>query len=121
MTDKKALTLLKKYYLPYTAEGTLSESDRADAFKSGILVPDSAMTHDEIITAIKSLSEDISLESTAKAFLYSLSSGDMRYRTALSSLVWARHFRNTNSYPITQKRRDGARRPVRYAAVHMGW
>ena len=90
MTDKKALTLLKKYYLPYTAEGTLSESDRADAFKSGILVPDSAMTHDEIITAIKSLSEDISLESTAKAFLYSLSSGDMRYRTALSSLVWAR-------------------------------
>ena len=49
MTDKKALTLLKKYYLPYTAEGTLSESDRADAFKSGILVPDSAMTHDEII------------------------------------------------------------------------
>ena len=90
VTDKKALTLLKKYYLPYTAEGTLSESDRADAFKSGILVPDSAMTHDEIITAIKSLSEDISLESTAKAFLYSLSSGDMRYRTALSSLVWAR-------------------------------
>ena len=120
MTDKKALTLLKKYYLPYTAEGTLSESDRADAFKSGIL-PDSAMTHDEIITAIKSLSEDISLKALQKhsstAFQAEICDIVQLYPVSCGQ----DHFRNTNSYPITQKRRDGARRPVRYAAVHMGW
>lgn len=90
MVDKKALALLKKYYLPYSIEGQPSESDKENAIKSGVLVPDSAMMHDEIVTEIKALSECISLESVAKAFLYSLSSGDMRYRTALSSLVWAR-------------------------------
>lgn len=90
MVDKKALSLLKKYYLPYRVEGQPSESDKENAIKSGVLVPDSAMTHDEIVTEIKALSERISLECVAKAFLYSLSSGDMRYRTALSSLVWAR-------------------------------
>jgi len=30
------------------------------------------------------------MEDTAKAFLYSLSSGDTRYRTAVSSLIWAK-------------------------------
>lgn len=90
MVDKKALAILKKHYLPYRVEGQPSESDKENAIKSGVLVPDSAMTHDEIVTEIKALSERISLECVAKAFLYSLSSGDMRYRTALSSLVWAR-------------------------------
>ena len=90
MVDKKALSLLKKYYLPYKAEGQPSESDKENAIKSGVLVPDSTMAHDEIVKEIKLLSERISLERVAKAFLYSLSSGDLRYRTALSSLVWAR-------------------------------
>lgn len=90
MTDKKALSLLKKYYLPYKVYEQLSESDKENAIKSSVLVPDSEMTHDEIVTEIKALSERISLERAAKAFLYSLSSGDMRYRTAISGLVWAR-------------------------------
>ena len=90
MIDKKALTLLKKYYLPYKTDGRPSDADSENAIKSGVLVPDSAMTHDEIVSEIKMLSNRISLENAAKAFLYSLSSGDMRYRTALSSLVWAR-------------------------------
>ncbi len=90
MIDKKSITLLKKYYLSFKAEGKLSDADKAHAIKSGVLIPDSAATHDAIITEIKQLSERISLERAAKAFLYSLSSGDLRYRTALSSLVWAR-------------------------------
>lgn len=90
MTDKKALALLKKYYLPYKAEGQPSDTDRENAVKSGVIVPDTAMTHDEIVSEIKALSERISLESAAKAFLHSLSSGDMRYRSAISSLMWAR-------------------------------
>ena len=90
MTDKKALTLLKKYYLPYKMEGEPPETDRDHAEKCGVLVPDSAMTHDEMVSEIKALSQRISPEDAAKAFLYSLSSGDMRYRSAISSLVWAR-------------------------------
>lgn len=88
--DKKALTLLKKYYLPYKPEGKPSDTDRANAIKSGVLVPDSDMTHDEIVAEIKALSGRISLEDAAKAFLYSLSSGDMRYRSAVSSILWAK-------------------------------
>ena len=90
MTDKKALMLLKKYYLSYKMEGQPSETEKMNALKSGVLVPDSFMTHDEIVAEIKALSKQISLDFAAKAFLYSLSSGDMRYRSALSSLVWAR-------------------------------
>ena len=90
MVDIKALKLLKKYYLPYENAAKPSKAEKEKAIKSGVLVPDSIMTHDEIVTAIKELSERISLESAAKAFLYSLSSSDIRYRTAVSSLVWAR-------------------------------
>ncbi len=90
MIDKKALAFLKKYYLSYMREGQPSECEKANAVKSGVLVPDSAVTHSEIIAEIKALSKQISLEAAAKAFLYSLSSGDMRYRSALSSLVWSK-------------------------------
>ena len=90
LIDKKALILLKKYYLSYKTEGQPSENEKENAKKSGVLVPDSITTHDEIVTEIKRMSKLISLDTVAKAFLYSLSSGDMRYRSALSSLVWAR-------------------------------
>lgn len=90
MADKDAFTLLKKYYLPYRTKEKPSDAEIRNAVRSGILVPDSAMTHDEIVTEIKALSGHIALERAAKAFLYSLSSGDMRYRSALSSLVWAK-------------------------------
>ncbi|MBQ5311389.1 MAG: immunity 26/phosphotriesterase HocA family protein, partial [Oscillospiraceae bacterium] len=89
MTDKKALRIIKKY-LYYKTEGELSEADKEYAVKSGVMVPDSAMTHDEIISEIKELSARISVETAAKAFLYSLSVGDMRYRSALSSILLAR-------------------------------
>lgn len=90
MVDKKALALLKKYYLPYKASGQPSESDRKKAESTGVILPDTVMTHDEIVAEVRELSRRISLEAAAKAFLYSLSSGDMRYRTALSSLIWAK-------------------------------
>lgn len=90
MMDKKAIALLKKYYLPYRPDGQPSEAEKESAIKSGILVPDSSMTHDEIVAEIKKLAERISLECAAKAFLYSLSSSDMRYRSAVSSLLWAK-------------------------------
>ncbi len=68
MMDKKAIALLKKYYLPYRPDGQPSEAEKESAIKSGILVPDSSMTHDEIVAEIKKLAERISLECAAKAF-----------------------------------------------------
>ncbi len=90
MYDKKAIALLKKYYLPYSTDGTPSEADKEAAIKAGVAVPESVMTHDEIVAEIKALSERITVEAAAKAFLYSLSTGDTRYRSALGSLLVAK-------------------------------
>jgi hypothetical protein len=64
------------------------------------------MSHNEMIGEIKTLSERISLTSAAKAFLYSLSSGDMRYRSALSSLVWARSLPVHDPVPDSKEKTD---------------
>lgn len=88
--NKKAINLLKKYYLPHSADDNPSDTEKESAIAAGVFVPDSVMTHDEIVSEIKALSEQISIKDTAKAFLYSLSSGDTRYRTAISSLIWAK-------------------------------
>ena len=90
MQDKKALTLLKKYYLPYFREEKPSAGELETGVRAGVLAASSEITHDEMAAEIKRLSKRISLAAAAKSFLYSLSSGDTRYRTALSSLVWAR-------------------------------
>lgn len=90
MTDKKALALLKKYYLPYSVEDSPSAEEFDQAVQVGIFAPVSGITHDELLAGIKGLAERLSLTAAAKGFLHSLSSGDLRYRTALSSLVWAR-------------------------------
>ncbi len=88
-TDKKALALLKKYYLPYKAEGKPVEKEFEEGIRAGVIELVSEITHDEMIAEIKGFTQRLSRAAAAKAFLYSLSSGDMRYRTALSSLVWA--------------------------------
>ncbi|MBQ8965542.1 immunity 26/phosphotriesterase HocA family protein [Ruminococcus sp.] len=111
MTDKKALGVLKKYYLTNIMKEQPTESEWANGIKSGVLAEKSCITHDEMTAEIKALAERISLEKAAKGFLYSLSSGDMRYRSAVSSLVWAR------ALPAHELVSDGAertewRRPV---------
>ena len=97
MFDKKAIAILKKYYLPYRVEDKPSEKDFSKGVETGVLIQKSITTHDEMISEIKELANRILLESAAKAFLYSLSSGDMRYRSALSSLIWARSLPNHSS------------------------
>ena len=47
------------------------------------------MEHDELIREIKGAAMGITMEDAAEGFLYSISTGDYRYRTALSSLIWA--------------------------------
>ena len=90
MADKKALAFLKKFYLTGKEERRPSVAEKENAIKSGFIMPETETSHDEIVAEVKALSDRISIESVAKAFLYSLTSGDLRYRSALSSLVWAK-------------------------------
>ncbi len=84
MQDKKILTLLKK-----SERNTLSSAELSLLSDSGIYCEHKPVTHDELIQQIKSAAQAVSLQKAAEGFLYSVSSGDMRYRTALSSLIWA--------------------------------
>ena len=108
MFDKKTISVLKKCYLPYNSNSEPTEEEWKNGIDNGILVPKSVMTHDEIISEIKLLSDRILVDDAAKAFLYSLSSGDMRYRTAISSLIWAKVLPNHSSLTDKTKRSYGS-------------
>lgn len=89
--DKKTQKLLRKYYTNWKFKDIIpSESDLAYGMSHGIFKNIEITTHDKIINEIKQLSYELNVEEAAKGFLYSLSSGDLRYRTAISSLLWAR-------------------------------
>ena len=88
--DKKAIAILKKYYIPYTMDGRPSAEEVEKGIMSGVLVENETTTHDIMTKTIKKLAEKISLEDAAKGFLYSLSTGDLRYRTVIATLLWAR-------------------------------
>ena len=102
MIDKNALSILKKYYLSRKTKDRPSAGEIGVGILAGVLVPNSKITHDEMISEIKQLATRIKLQEAAKGFLYSLSSGDMRYRTAVSSLIWAR------SLPENTMKKTGA-------------
>ena len=103
MLDKKPLATLRKYYLPYQPQESPSVSEMLTGVFAGVLVPNSRITHDEMISEIKELASRIPLAAAAKGFLYSLSSGDTRYRTAVSSLIWARSLPIHSSSKIVRK------------------
>lgn len=86
-TDAKALKILKKYN---QYKNKLKPEEIQYGIEKGILFEPETLTHDEILKEIKQLSSEIKLEDTVRAFLYSISSGENVYRTALSSLIWAR-------------------------------
>lgn len=49
-----------------------------------------SVSHGELMSSVKSAASVISMEKAVKGFLYSISTKDFQYRTALSSLIWAR-------------------------------
>lgn len=85
LSDKKALSLLEE-----SQRKPLADEDKAYCIEKGVLSEYIPMSHDEAVIQIKQLAEKILYDKAAKAFLYSVSSGDYRYRTVLSSLVWAK-------------------------------
>ena len=55
--DKKAIALLKKYYLSYQITEKPADKDFEAAVKSGVYVPKSSITHDETCVLLSKLSE----------------------------------------------------------------
>lgn len=102
--DAKALKILKKYN-PY--QNKLKPEEIQYGIEKGVLFEQENLTHDEVLKEIKQLSSEIKLEDTVRAFLYSLSSGENVYRTALSSLIWARSLEDHT--PLTKSRGAGVR------------
>lgn len=83
--DKKALSLLRK-----SGRQELDAAQRQYCMEKDVLWIPENMTHDECIRQIKELAARIPLEKAASAFLYSISSKNFQYRTALASLLWAK-------------------------------
>ncbi len=78
--DKKALNLLRKYYINWrNADKEPTEKEWEYGLSKGVFKEPEEISHDEMINELKEYADIISLEDTAKAFLYSLSSGDVRY------------------------------------------
>ncbi|MBQ9518279.1 MAG: immunity 26/phosphotriesterase HocA family protein, partial [Firmicutes bacterium] len=80
--DKKILKIIKN--------GKPAEQEKAVLLENGFMTEKIGHSHGELISLIRSAAEELSLEKAAKGFLYSISSKDLRYRTAISSLIWAR-------------------------------
>lgn len=85
MIDKKTMELIKN-----SSKKSLTEEEVLYCRNSGLLIAHESVTHNEAVAKIQMLAEKISLEAAAQSFLYSISSGDCRYRTILSSLIWAK-------------------------------
>ena len=92
MHSKKALQILKKYVGSQRYGSKLPKptpEEEVYAIAEEVMFPPERLTHDEVISEIKRLAEEIDINAAARAFLYSLSTSDRQYRTALSSLIWA--------------------------------
>ncbi len=88
--DKNSIKIFKKYYTSYKTVEKPTKEELEKGIQAGVLVESENLTHDEMIKTVKELADKIPMEDAAKGFLYSLSTGDLRYRTALASLVWAK-------------------------------
>ncbi|HHV28079.1 immunity 26/phosphotriesterase HocA family protein [Acetivibrio mesophilus] len=92
--NEKALKLLKKYYHGHEfsnkSYGQYSTEDFEYCKTHGVMFENLAISHHGIISEIKKIIADINIDNVVTGFLYSLSSGDKQYRTALASYVYAK-------------------------------
>lgn len=84
MIDKKAIKLLSQ-----TLRRKLTDEEINYCIEKKALTIHKPVPHNEFISQIKSAASAATTEKAVKGFLYSISSGDYQYRTALSSLIWA--------------------------------
>lgn len=95
MTDKKALRVLFDAYWSSTGwkrENTVSSEDYAYAKNAGIMFQPVNLSHDDVVSWLNSSLKATKLESITNAFLVSLRTRQLEFRSALGSFAIARHF-----------------------------
>lgn len=96
--DEKALKLLKKYYHGYSyiskSYGQYNMEEFEYCRDKGVMFEELAISHKDLITELKQVVSQININHVATGFLYSLSSGERQYRTALASYIYARSIPN---------------------------
>ncbi|KGK84826.1 hypothetical protein [Clostridium sp. HMP27] len=88
--NKKAKKILLNAYWSNGGwkNGIISEDDHAYAIKQGAMFQPNQFSHDETIENIKQLCTDINLVQVTSAFLSSLSTRNLEYRSALGSYIY---------------------------------
>jgi len=92
MEDRKALNILLNAYWSSSGwkDGGMSTEDYLFAKEKGYVFDSLIMNHDDLIHEIKKQLSHVTLQSVSNAFLYSLSTRKLEYRSALGSYVIAR-------------------------------
>ena len=75
--DKKAVRILNRL-MDDQKKHSVSAEELAYARKMGVVVEDSPITLDQALEVLERCFKAVSLDDTAQAFLYSLSSRDLR-------------------------------------------
>lgn len=86
--DKKAKTILMKTYWSgsgWKDEYTITSKDFAYAKEKGLMFDTVSITHDECVKQIKAIVEKITPQQIVKAFISSLSSRRLEWRSGISS------------------------------------
>lgn len=95
MTDKKALKILFDTYWGcggWKRETLVSDEDFDYAREAGLMFPAAELGHDEVVRRVGAAWQALSRERVGGAFLASLSSRQLAYRSALGSYAIARNF-----------------------------
>jgi hypothetical protein len=93
--DKKAQQILFKTYWSsagWQSEPTTTPEDFDYALNAGYMFKPVKMSHDDIVNWVVSVTKKIVLQQVSNAFLSSLSSRRLDWRSALGSFAVARHF-----------------------------
>jgi hypothetical protein len=95
MTDKKALTILFDTYWSSTGwkrEISVSPENFAYAKNAGIMFQPVSLSHDDVVSWLNSSLKSTKLERITSAFLVSLRTRQLEFRSALGSFAIARNF-----------------------------
>jgi hypothetical protein len=95
MTDKKAIKILFDTYWSNTGwkqEYAVSPENFVYAQNAGVMFQPVSLSHDDIVGWLKSSLKAVTLENITNAFLVSLSTRQLKFRSALGSYAIAKNF-----------------------------
>jgi hypothetical protein len=97
MTDKKALKILFDTYWSesgWKEETVISPENFSYAQNAGVMFQSVSLSHDDLMSWLHSSLISVSLENITNAFLASLRTRQLEYRSALGSFAFAKNFPN---------------------------